>query len=542
VLGFGLKDVTLEYSVDGTVWNVLGDAQLAQATATPGYEANSIVDLQNVAARYIRLTVTSKWGGMPQYGLSEVRFYQIPAFVREPHPASGSVDVSVDTDMSWRAGRGATSHEVYFSTDEASVADGTVPVDTVAASSYAPGGLDYGRDYFWKVDEVTDAGTWAGDLWSFSTREFALVDDFESYDDEDNTIYDTWLDGWVNETGSTVGYLDAPFAEQTVVHGGAQSMPLTYDNSATPFYSEAEFDLGVRNWTTNGADTLRLFVQGKTPAFAESPDGTILMSAIGTDIWGTSDQFRFAYKTLSGDGSVVVRVDAVGNSNGWAKAGVMIRESLDADSAHAMVVVTPANGVSFQRRPEAGASSLSTAQGGLVAPYWVKLTRSGNTFTAERSEDGVTWVSITDDAAASMEGIPMGSDVMIGLALTSHDANIETGAQFGDVSTTGNVSGQWQTADIGVTQPTGGNGLETVYVALEDTAGHVAVVTNPNDATTALTGWQEWLIPLSDFGGVNLSKVRTMYIGVGDRDNPTAGGAGLIFIDDIAVGHPAAAE
>jgi hypothetical protein len=76
-------------------------------------------------------------------------------------------------------------------------------------------------------------------------------------------------------------------------------------------------------------------------------------------------------------------------------------------------------------------------------------------------------------------------------------------------------------------------------VALEDTSGNVAVVTHPNPAAVAIAAWQEWLIPYSDLAGVNLSRVATIYIGIGDRDNPTAGATGMIFIDDIAYGHPA---
>ncbi len=107
---------------------------------------------------------------------------------------------------------------------------------------------------------------WAGDLWSFSTLEYALIDGFETYDDEvdaGTTIFDTWIDGWVNDNGSTVGYFDAPFAEQTIVRSGKQSMPLQYDNTVSPFYSEAErtFDT-AQNWTGNGADTLVLYFQG----------------------------------------------------------------------------------------------------------------------------------------------------------------------------------------------------------------------------------------------------------------------------------------
>ena len=126
-----------------------------------------------------------------------------------------------------------------------------------------------------------------------------------------------------------------------------------------------------------------MFVSGQSPAFAELANGSILMSAIGTDIWGTSDQFRYAYKTLNGDGSIVARVDSVGASDVWAKAGVMIRESLDVSAAaHAMVVVTPSSGLSFQTPPGRPARPVpSTTEAGLTAPYWVKLTRTGNTLS-----------------------------------------------------------------------------------------------------------------------------------------------------------------
>jgi hypothetical protein len=173
------------------------------------------------------------------------------------------------------------------------------------------------------------------------------VDDFESYDDDENRIFDTWLDGFVNGTGMTVGYFDAPFAERTIVNSGDQSMPLEYANDKAPFYSEAEFDVGGADWTVGEADTLRLFVQG----------------------------------------------------------------SVD-------------------------------------------------------------------------------------------------------------------------------NGAGTLYVAVEDSAGNVAVATYPDAAVLTADTWQEWLIPYSDLAGVNLARVATLYIGVGDRDNPTAGGAGLIFIDDVGFGKP----
>ena len=134
-------------------------------------------------------------------------------------------------------GREAVVHDVYFGTDGAAVADGTALVDTTSAASYQPAGLEFGGVYYWQIDEVNEADaitTWGGDRWTFATQEFALIEGFESYDDEDNRIYDTWADGWVNETGSMVGYLEAPFAEKSIVSSGTQSLPLTYDNSAAP--------------------------------------------------------------------------------------------------------------------------------------------------------------------------------------------------------------------------------------------------------------------------------------------------------------------
>jgi hypothetical protein len=543
VLGFGVKDATVEYSVDGTEWVVLGDAEFAQAAATAAYAHNTAVDLGGIMAKYIRLTVNSGFGVLGQFGLSEVRFFQIPASAREPQPADGDTGVDPDTLLGWRAGRGAVTHDVSFGTDAGALA----VVDTVNDTAYDPGALDLGTTYYWKIDEVNEAAVPAkveGDVWSFATQEYFVIDDFESYNDDDNTIFDTWLDGFVNETGSTVGYFQAPFAEQTIVNSGGQSMPLEYANNVAPFYSEAEYDLGGMDLDTNGADTLRLFVAGQAPAFAETADGAIVMNAIGADIWNAADEFRYAYKTLNGDGSMVARVDSLVDSDVWAKGGVMIRETIDAGSTFAAVYLTGDNGVRFQGRLTTDASAVSDSpvataeQIALREPAWVKIERVGNAFNGYYSTDGENWT----DMAWNPQTINMANDVTIGLALTSHNATVTTGAAFAGVAETGGVSGNWQVAEIGVAQPTTGNDIAPLYVALEDTSGNVAVVTHPNPAAVGIAAWQEWLIPYSDLAGINLSRVATMVIGVGDPDNPTAGGTGLIFIDDIGYGRPAAVE
>ena len=538
LLGFGIQNVTVEYSEDGATWMSLGDVDLAQATARADYVANTTIDMGGVAAQYVRLTSNGGFGMMGQYGLSEVRFLYIPAHAREPQPADGETDVSVDTTVTWRPGREATTHEVYVSTSRETVADGTALAGTTDAASFAPSDLQFGTMYYWKVDEVNEAeaiASWASDIWSFQTQEYAWIDDFESYDDEENRIYDTWLDGWVNDTGSTVGYFEAPFAEQTIVSSGTQSMPLEYNNSEAPFYSETEKDLGGADLTGNGADTLVVNFRGNAPEFVETAEGRILMNSTGADVWGTADEFRYAYMRLSGNGSITARVDYIMNTSLWAKAGVMIREGLDAGSTHAMTVLTPGNGVALQNRPVMNQTSYNVNEAGLVAPYWVRLTRTGNSFTAERSEDGVNWVSITDDAAASTVEIEMAQDVYIGLMASSINASAVGSAAFSNVSTTGNVTGTWEIAEIGVEQPAG-NTPEALYVALEDTAGNVQVVTHPDPLATALTEWQQWQIPYAELSGVNLGSVSAMYIGVGDRDNPTAGGTGMIYIDDVGFG------
>ena len=265
MLGFGIKDATVEYSTDGIDWTVLTDAVLAQATATGTYTANTTVDFAGVAAQYVRLTVNSGYGMLGQYGLSEVRFLQIPTFAREPQPASGAADLAPEALLNWRSGREAASHEVYVATDEQAVIDGTASMATVSEPSY-DATLDLNQTYYWKVDEVNDLedpALWTGAVWSFSTAESLVVEDFESYNDETNLIYEVWEDGWINGTGSTVGYLDSPFAEMTLAYSGKQSMPLAYDGD-----SEADYTLdSPQDWSAYGIQSLSL-------QFFGDPDNT----------------------------------------------------------------------------------------------------------------------------------------------------------------------------------------------------------------------------------------------------------------------------
>jgi len=538
LLGFGLKDVAIEYSVDGQEWTMLGNVEFNQATARPTYAANTTVVFGGVPARYVRLIANSTFGGGGQFGLGEVRFLFIPAQASRPHPADGATGVAPDMALSWRQGRDAAVSELYLGTEPESLA----LLETVSQSVYPPAGLSFGTTYYWRIDAVGDV-VWSSDLWSFSTVEYQLIEGFESYTDDidaGEAIFDTWLDGWVNETGSTVGHLQAPFAEQTIVRSGRQSMPLFYDNTESPFYSETSRTFASsQDWTVHGADTLRLFVAGVGTAFYEADDGTIILTGAGRDIWDNADEFRYAYRSLSGNGSMTVRVLSNGvGTNLWAKGGVMIRQSLDAGAINVMGAVTggEGNGGTFQWRSEANGSSVSDRTlTGIVPPYWVRLTREGNTFTVEMSADGEQWLQ----QGANPVTIAMQDPVLIGLAVTSHASGELRTFEFDSVSTTGNVTGNWQVAAVGVEQGEG-NDPAPLYVALEDANGQTATVTHPSLVVRG--DWNEWAIPYSDLAGVNLSRVRTMTIGVGSRTSPTAGGAGVVYIDDIAFGRPAAAE
>jgi hypothetical protein len=269
-------------------------------------------------------------------------------------PKNGAVDVVEAPTLSWYAGEKAEQHEVYFGDDAAAVAaaDTSSPLclGRQAATTFEPGTLPWGKIYYWRVDEIAGGdpnSPWKGIVWSFTTANFLLVDDFERYTDkEGRRIFDAWLDGWATgANGSTVGYVNPPFAEQKVVHGGMQSMPLDYNNVADPFYSEAEREFSpVQNWTVNGVDALTLYFQGR-------------------------------------------------------KA----------------------------------------------------------------------------------------------------------------------------------------NAPEKLYVTVEDSGGKVATAVNADPQALQATNWVEWKIPLGQFAGVNLAKVKKLVIGVGDRAQPVAGGAGRLYLDDIRV-------
>ena len=182
-----------------------------------------------------------------------------------PDPADGSVDASTTPTLAWAPGQATTGHHVYFGDSADAVAQGAAGTDKgeQAETAFLPGTLDPVTTYWWRVDEIVAGGEIrTGEVWSFTTS--LPIDDFESYTDEEGSrIYEAWIDGWTNDTGSTVGYVQAPFAEQTIVHSGLQSMPLDYNNVNPPYYSEAELTWSSpQDWTAGGTEVLVLNIMG----------------------------------------------------------------------------------------------------------------------------------------------------------------------------------------------------------------------------------------------------------------------------------------
>ncbi len=556
--GFGAKFHTVYFGDNfDTVANAAGGAPQGTASYTPS-------GLKMAKTYFWRV---DEFDGAATHKGDVWSFTTLGA-VGNPNPTDGAVGVSATATLTWRAGGLAASHEVYFGTDADAVKDATKASPeykgpkALGDESYNPGKLLLETTYYWRIDEVNTVNPdspWKGNVWSFTTGNFFVVDDFEGYDAGDNQIWYAWHDGLGygvpgtppyfagNGTGAAVGdETTASFTEETIVHGGNQAMPVAYDNNKQGFakYSEAELMLtAAHDWTDGGVTELSVWFRGRPASagsFVEGPVGTYTITATGADIWNQADQFHYAFKTVAGVGSIEAQVLSVDNTDPWAKGGVMIRETLNAGSKFAAVYITPGNGCRFQARTDTGIAATSdtsvvtTQQTAIVAPYWIKLERdaAGN-FRGYYSSNGTTWQTMSWNP----QNITMVSNVYIGLALTSHNNAATCTAKFSNVRTTGTVGAQWANQDIGIAS----NAPEPLYVAVSNTAGQPAVVVNPDTGAATLTTWTEWVIPLQTLAdkGINLKNVDRIAIGLGTRGNMTTpGGSGKMYFDDIRLYRP----
>jgi regulation of enolase protein 1 (concanavalin A-like superfamily) len=182
---------------------------------------------------------------------------------------------------------------------------------------------------------------------------------------------------------------------------------------------------------------------------ASYASGTYTVTGAGSDIWGTADALRYAYTPLNGDGQITARVATEENVNVWTKAGVMMRESAAPGSRQALMLISPGKGSAFQRRVVTGGVSTNTAGALVKAPYWVRLSRVGNTVTASESANGTTWTVVGSDT------IGFAQTVQVGLAVSSHSATAAATATFDNVA----IESLWSSQDIGAVGLAGSTSL-----------------------------------------------------------------------------------
>jgi hypothetical protein len=276
----------------------------------------------------------------------DVWAFTTPGAVGNPQPANGAIDVGMAPILSWTAADNAQSHQVYLGLDKDTVRSANTSSPeykgskTLGDESYDAGLLELGTTYYWRVDEVYNGTPVRGPVWSFTVGAYLLVEDFESYTDDDannEAIWQHWIDGFgVPDNGAQVGNLMPPYCEQTIVHGGAQSMPLFYVNEAGVTNSEGTLTLTApRDWTIAGVGELSLWTQGDAAnaadplyvAISNTAGAPAVMahddpSAATSTIW---TQWRISLQGFADQGINLANVDKIaiglGSKSGMAASG-----------------------------------------------------------------------------------------------------------------------------------------------------------------------------------------------------------------------------
>ena len=335
--GFGAKLHTVYLDDDyEEINNATGGMMQGAATYSPG-------PLEREKVYYWRVdefdaVVTHK---------GDVWTFTTPGAVGHPRPSNAAADVAMNATLSWTPSDSAASHELYLGKDKVAIrnADTGSPeykgLKALGAESYDPGLLDADTIYYWRVDEVDGQGNRVkGPLWIFTTGTYLLIDDFETYTDDDaagEAIWQSWIDGFgVADNGAQVGYLVPPYCEQTIVHGGVQSMPLMYTNEAGVMNSEGVLPLmASRDWTAAGIGELSLWIRGNSTNATEPLYVAVSNSAGSPAVVPYDDagiaavrswmQWRFPLQAFADQGIDLTNVDklaiGLGNKGGAAAGG-----------------------------------------------------------------------------------------------------------------------------------------------------------------------------------------------------------------------------
>ena len=339
---------------------IYGSSNWSSPSAASQLEHNLFTTRPSIV-QWARAHWERKWNNTASFPETKAFVPLPPSVPTLVSPANGTSGVSASATLRWYAGKWAHKYDVYVGTSSASM------TRVLTNSELGPSQAE--TEY--KSFSVTGLQGNTTYYWKVVSRTMADV----------TATSATW--SFSTGTGSSGG-------------GGTTTLP--------------------GGWTTSDIGAVA------AAGSASLSGSTFTVRGSGADIWGTADEFRFVYKTLTGDGSIVARVQSITNQNAWSKAGVMMRETLAPGSKHATMFVSAAKGLTFQRRTSTNGTSTSTAGAAASAPYWVKVTRTGATFRAYQSTDGSNWTLI---GSATMN---MTSTIYVGLAVTSHaDGAVATG-------------------------------------------------------------------------------------------------------------------
>jgi regulation of enolase protein 1 (concanavalin A-like superfamily) len=404
-----------------------------QAAYTPSALANGTTYYWRIVARNSGGTSTG-----PVWSFRTIA--AAPAAPTSPSPSDSATGVGTTPTLTWSAA-GASSYDVRFGT--------TNPPPQVAtaqtSASYSPGPLNAGTTYFWSIVAQNGGGATAGPVWSFTTLASPDAPASPSPADRATDVGTaptlTWSGNNASSYDVEFGTINPP-PQVSAGQASTSYAPGTLTAATTYFWrivahnnagatTGPVWSFTTSNGATGGLPTPWLnqdvgnTVQAGSASFAS---GTFTVQGAGADIWGTSDAFQFVYQSLAGDGEIVARVTSIQNTNSYAKAGVMIRESLAPNAAHVMLDVNPTNNVEFETRQATGGSTAWLSGSTQVRPTWLKLARAGSNISASVSADGTTWRTV------GTATLSIATNAVVGLVDTSHNTSVLNTSTFDSVS------------------------------------------------------------------------------------------------------------
>lgn len=441
--------------------NLKTSSEFTTITIPAGMDVSSFEVYQTSGTqKYVQLANLTPVGGQITLTVPASSFVTItgtygtssPVVPNAPTGLSGAAVTNRRIDLSWADNaNNETSYFLQRATNSSFTQNLAVTTLSTDATSYQDISVSPNTTYYYRLRAYNSAGysTFSNVITRTTTAAAppSAPTGLNGTVVASSQIHVSWTDNASNETSFHIYRATNSSFTQDVVINTVDSNTTSYQDTGlsanTTYYYRVRAAnpdgnsayTNVINYTTLASSSIftgNQDIGSLTPAGSYSENGGIYtVNGAGSDIQGTSDQFQFAYLSLTGNGTITARVDSIENTNSWAKAGVMFRDSLAANSANAFLAITPSNGATFQSRSTTNGNTSWMSTSGLSAPYWVRLTRNGNNFTAYRSANGVNWTQI-----GSTTTIAMNSTVYIGLAVTSHSSGNLNTTTFSNVSVT----------------------------------------------------------------------------------------------------------